>query len=87
MKNINSKTSKTNGYKVINEGDNYGRNNVLTHDEKDSLIEFYMDDFFISRYYLSTFLEIETGLCLEGGAREYDLNSDDIKKIQNSLKQ
>lgn len=85
MKIINSKTSKTNGYKVINKGDNYGRNNVLTHEKDMPMIEFYFDEFFISRYYVNTFLKIETGLCLEGGAREYDLNREDVKKVQDSL--
>lgn len=86
FKNISSKKSKTNKFRIVEEGDNYGLNFMLTHDEKMPMIEFYSDDYFISRYYLDTFLEVKDGLCLDGGAREYDLPGEDIQKIKNSLK-
>ena len=72
--------------RIVRNGEHYGRNNCLTHDENDPLIEFFDmtvrpdlwgdEGYFVSRYYLSTLLEDanelrETGLCLHGGGR-YD---------------
>ena len=59
---------------VIGKGDRYGRENCLTHDKDDQLVEFWdtKHDQFVSRYYRSTLLKGNpTGLnlkemCLSG---------------------
>lgn len=77
--------------RVVQKGDRFGRNHVLTHDKADPMVEFYLsnegtdrDDYFISRYYLSTFRDIpyRQGLCLDGGQREFDLDKFDIAFVK-----
>ena len=79
MRKKNLKVTNDNGLtfrvRVVLKGDKYGRNNCLTHDKSDPLVEFYTDEsnYFVSGYYLSTLLErIDDGcgICLDGGQPE-----------------
>ena len=74
--------------RVVGRGDSYGRDMLLTHEGEDPLVEFYdrrwsfdtdpdgtMLGQFVSRYYLSTLLDVnfdgksafDTGITLDGG--------------------
>lgn len=59
--------------RLVKQGDRYGLNNCVTHNETEPMIEFYDPRHFVRRYYLSTILEIEPGqgLCLEASRYEY----------------
>ena len=76
---------------LVNQGDKYGLNNCIVHDEADPLVEFYDPRHFVSRYYLSTIMEIEPGqgLCLDGSRYEYLAIDgsclDNVKKWVKSL--
>jgi len=69
--------------RVVNKGDKYGRDFVLTHNEDKPLVEFYDSRYphtefgqFVSRYYVETILgedkwgSGEGGLILDGGNRD-----------------
>jgi len=69
--------------RVVNKGDKYGRDFVLTHEEDKPLVEFYDSRYphtefgqFVSRYYVETILGTdkwgsgEGGLILDGGNRD-----------------
>lgn len=77
MIKFNFKDSKTDGYKII-------KTNALVNDKKD-MIEFYSGDFMISRYYVETFKEVESGLCLEGSDRRYDITAEDVQKVKELI--
>ena len=79
--------------RIINEGDNYGRNNCLTHDESLPLIEFWDMDagVFVSRYYVETLTgecsyspvdNRETGINLEGSVSKWFVTP---KQVQIAL--
>ena len=73
---------------VINDGDNYGKNNVLTHDRKDQLVEFWdtKHDQFVSRYYKSTLLECGSGgLALQGDVPEWTVSSEGMNEVKIML--
>ena len=80
----------------LNYGDKYGRENCLTHDKSDPLIEFYDtrykdSDFnggqFVSRYYLSTLLQHkpDTGLNLHGGVPDWKIDAQNLQNVLQSL--
>jgi hypothetical protein len=77
--------------RLIKRGDKYGLSNCETHNETDPLVEFYDPRHFVSRYYLSTIMEIEPGqgLCLDGSRYEYLAIDgsclDNVKKWVKSL--
>jgi len=74
---------------VINKGDNYGRNNVLTHDKDDQLVEFYdtKHDQFVSRYYKSTLLERDyAGLILQGDVPEWRVSAEGMHEVREMLR-
>lgn len=60
--------------KLVKQGEKWGRDNCLTHDKADPLVEFYdarytkLDPLgqFISNYYLSTLMNTQWGDCREG---------------------
>ena len=82
--------------RVVEQGDGYGRQFSLTHENTEPLIEFYdarykMQDFqkdgihlgqFVSRYNKSTFEQIKTGLFLDSGSTDWSLNEKSVKMIQ-----
>jgi len=74
---------------VINKGDSYGRNNVLTHDKDDQLVEFWDTkyDQFISRYYKSTLLDRNYGgLILYGGEPEWTVSAEGMDQVIEMLR-
>ena len=74
--------------RLVETGDRYGLNDCLVHDDDEPLIEFYdlrfTENFgprgqFVSRYYLSTFLDViaaGSGLDLDGGIPAWTLDAE-----------
>lgn len=94
MTTKNTRTNITFTVKVIHTGDQYGRNNCLTHDKEEPLVEFFdaRNNQFVSRYYLSTLLRkdqwsvgrpslAETGLCLDGGVPDWTIDAAGMKPV------
>lgn len=89
--------------RIVRNGDNYGRNKCLTHDDQDALVEFYdatyagQDGFdaegqFASRYYASTLIEDQDritnlGLGLDGCVPEWDIDGDTMGEVMFFLDQ
>lgn len=74
---------------VVNKGDHYGRNNVLTHDKDDQLVEFWdtKSDQFVSRYYKSTLLERDyAGLILQGDVPEWTVSAQGMDQVREMLR-
>jgi len=79
--------------RIVREGDGYGRDDCLTHDEADPLVEFYdasqdsskfgLRGQFVSRYYLSTLLEPPTdrGLGLEGSVPAWTIPEQEFSAL------
>jgi len=75
--------------KIIGTGDRYGRADCLTNDGA-PMIEFYDPRYqhgplgqFISRYYVSTILERDTGgLALQGDVPEWSISAADMAEIR-----
>jgi hypothetical protein len=77
--------------RVVNQGDSWGRNDCLVHDEPDPLIEFYQeaDDgdpprgHFVCNYFASTLAEHTDGrgLALFGGAPELDIDAEALAPV------
>ena len=76
--------------RIINEGDKYGRDDCLTHNESKPLIEFHDMDMgvFVSRYYVDTLTgECEwsngdsrkTGINLEGSVSKWFVTAEQVK--------
>ena len=79
--------------RIVRTGDSYGHNFCLTHGENAPLVEFYDSRYahtefgqFISRYYVSTILESDKGLCLEGSVPEWSVSADDMPAVRVWLK-
>lgn len=85
--------------KVVQKGESYGRNNCLTHDRDDALVEFYDARYvdgrfseegqFVSRYYVSTLLESANyprGLCLEGGVEDWYVTEGNMVDVLNFIR-
>jgi hypothetical protein len=86
--------------RVVNKGDKYGRDFVLTHDSDKPLVEFYDSRYphtefgqFVSRYYVSTILgtdgygRAEGGLILDGGnADVWTVKESDMDVVRAYLK-
>lgn len=68
---VNKSTTRNWKVVVIKQGEHYGLNNKLVHEKENPLVEFYdmKHNQFVSRYYLSTLLDIPDGqgLLLDGG--------------------
>jgi hypothetical protein len=79
--------------RVVNTGDKYGRDFCLTND-KAPMVEFYDTRYphtqygqFVSRYYVDTLLERDTGgLCLDGGVPSWTVSAEDMATVRNFLK-
>jgi len=79
--------------RIVRTGDSYGLNFCLTHGENAPLVEFYDSRYahtefgqFISSYYVSTILESDKGLCLEGSEAEWSVSADDMAAVRAWLK-
>ena len=77
--------------RVIKQGDHYGLNDCLTHDNEQAMVEFYdprytTDGFtplgqFVSRYYVDTLVvhDVNTGLLLDGGVPEWSMSATELQ--------
>jgi hypothetical protein len=86
--------------RVVNKGDKYGRDFVLTHKEDKPLVEFYDSRYphtefgqFVSRYYVETILgndrwgSGEGALILDGGNRDqWTVSEKDMDTVREFLK-
>lgn len=80
--------------RIVNTGDKYGRDFCLTHTKDEPLVEFYDTRYphtqfgqFVSRYYIDTLLERDTGgLCLDGGVPSWTVSAEDMATVRNFLK-
>ena len=82
--------------RLVNDGEKYGRDLCLTHNEQDPLIEFYDARYphtplgqFVSRYYARTILETtpERGLSLDGGIPEWSVTSEELTRVRDVIAQ
>lgn len=82
--------------RIVKKDENYGMSNSLTHTDDDPLVEFYdarypFTEFgqFVSRYFASTLLKHNNGLCLDGYVPTWyitDKNMEDVKTfIKNNI--
>lgn len=79
--------------RILRKGDKYGRDECLTHNEDRPLVEFYDTRYphtqygqFVSRYYVSTLLESDTGgLCLDGGVPSWTVGAQDMDTVRKYL--
>jgi hypothetical protein len=78
--------------RLVRKGGKYGREDRLTHDESDPLVEFFdirpaKDGSerrqFVSRYYASTLRRDDTsgGLCLDTGSPSWAINGDTLRGV------
>lgn len=79
-----SVTNLTWALRLVQFGDNYGRNDQLVHDKAEPMVEFFDTRYsheplgqFVSRYYLSTLLdrEADVGLNLDGGVPSWSVSA------------
>lgn len=81
--------------RVVLAGDKYGRDDCLTHDSAEALVEFYdatqdPDRFgdrgqFITRYYCSTIVDSTGGLNLYGGVPSWQMSDEQMKRVRAYL--
>lgn len=82
--------------RLVEQGEGYGRNFELIHENSEPMIEFYDSRYkfpdyqkdginlgqFVSRYNKSTFEQVHTGLFLDSGSTDWALNLDNVKMVQ-----
>ena len=80
--------------RIVRAGDRYGRDFCLTHDKDEPLVEFYIGDYFVSRYYVATILGTdgygsgEGGLILDGGDIERTtVKAKDMDTVREYMKE
>lgn len=58
------------------QGDKWGRDDCLTWDEEEPIVEIYLrdSDYLISEYYYTTFFEDDRGILLDGSNTDYALH-------------
>ena len=79
--------------RIVFKGDTYGLNGCLTHEKDEPLVEFYDSRYphtewgqFVSRYYVSTILQMRNdGLCLHGGVEAWSVSSKDMATVRTWL--
>lgn len=79
--------------RLVRQGDSYGLDHCLTHDEPDPMVEFYDGKQdpkvfgplgqFVSRYYASTLRErpVDYALCLHGGVPAWVVGQEEMVKV------
>lgn len=79
--------------RYVDVGEQYGLDGCLTADKP--MIEFYLDgvrnhdldwlgiehQYFITRYYAEQIIALPSGLCLDGGRPEYNLDASDVGHV------
>lgn len=81
--------------RIVAPGDQYGRNDVLTNESSEEMVEFYDTRYqhtelgqFVSRYYASTLRERENrGLCLDGGVPAWNLDEKAFGAVRDWLEE
>ncbi len=80
--------------RVVMSGESYGRDDCLTHEGSEPLVEFFDKRFphtpngqFVSRYYLETVVKISDGLNLDGGVDAWKVSKEGIDFVQEKLKE
>lgn len=84
------------GVRIVREGDRYGLDDCLTHDEREPLVEFYDmtyagADFgprgqFVSRYYRCTLMDQQfAGLDLDGGIDVWKVDAYAMDQVRRLL--
>ena len=80
--------------RIVQEGDNYGLNNCLTHEQKEPLVEFYDSRYphtefgqFVSRYNMNTLLQrnANVGLDLDGGIADWKIDAKGMEDVTQWL--
>lgn len=78
---------------ILEKGDKYGLNNVLVHDKDQPLVEFYDSTHkftehgqFVSRYYIDTIVNSNSGLNLHGGEPNWQIDSESMNIVRTFLK-
>lgn len=79
--------------RLVEKGDKYGLNDILTHGEADPLIEFFDTRYahtdlgqFVTRYYLSTLLKSESGLNLDGRISDWSVGEACMNRVRDWLR-
>lgn len=75
--------------RIVKEGEKYGLNNCLTHDEREPLIELYDTRYdhtpfgqFVQRYYADTFATIRfPALALDTDYSDWTLDGDALQRV------
>jgi hypothetical protein len=98
LKNIkvvhDAETNQTWVVRRVLAGDTYGKDDCLTHEKLEPLVEFYDPRHpetklgqFVSRYCLSTLLKgnFPDGLCLQGGVPSWSVSAHVMRQVQSWL--
>ena len=79
--------------RIVNAGDKYGRDFCLTNDGE-PLVEFYDSRYphtefgqFVSRYFVSTLINHDRGLVLDGGIPAWSISASGMKQVVEFLRQ
>jgi|TARA_R110000796_G_scaffold40635_2_gene100615 hypothetical protein len=96
LKIIDNDTAQPWTIKIIAKNDAYGRDDCLTHDDDELMVEFYdgryIENFdpegqFVSRYNLSTIAnETDRGINLHGGVDSWSVNASAMKSVRTWLR-
>ena len=80
--------------RVVMSGESYGKDDCLTHERSEPLVEFFDKRFphtpngqFVSRYYLETVVKMSNGLNLDGGVDAWKVSKEGIDFVQEKLKE
>lgn len=88
-------TNLTWALRLVQFGDNYGRNDQLVHDQAEPMVEFFDTRYtheplgqFVSRYYLSTLLDrqADVGLSLDGGVPSWSVSAEAMNVVYQWLR-
>ena len=93
---IDNETNQPWSIKIIAKGDAWGRDDCLTHDDDELMVEFYdgryIENFdpegqFVSRYNLSTIaVDKNRGINLHGGVDSWSINADAMDIVRKWLR-
>lgn len=84
--------------RIVSKGEAYGRDDCLTHDGDDALVEFYdakadptkfgQRGQFVSRYFTTTLLSVvfPHGIQLEGGVPEWSISPQGMREVKRYIR-
>ena len=72
-------------FRIREMGDPYGRENCLTHEKLEPVVEIYDGEQLAGSYYLSTFLEIKGGLNMCFDIPAWSLSAWEVQKVSQDL--